>query len=53
MSDNKRMLYIVAGGAAFVGAAVLFYLLSGSKSESSASSVFDEIDALGAKQTTP
>jgi hypothetical protein len=53
MSD-KKLIYAVAGGAAFVGAAVLFYLYSNtSKAEVSIDQCMEEIEALGAKQMTP
>ena len=33
MADNKKLLYAIAGGAALIGGALIFALLSG-KSES-------------------
>lgn len=44
--QNKKLLYVALGGAALVGAALVFALFSG-KSESSSSICFEEIDALG------
>jgi hypothetical protein len=52
MSD-KKVIYAVAGGAAFVGAAVLFYLYSSNKGEVTVDLCMEEIEALGPKQMTP
>jgi hypothetical protein len=46
MSDNKKIYYVAAAGAALIGGALLFSYLSG-KSESLHSLCFEEIDALG------
>lgn len=43
--SGKTWLYVVAGAAALVGAAVVFHNIS--NKQSVASAVFDEIDALG------
>jgi hypothetical protein len=53
MSENKWKL-IVIGGAALIGAAVLFHLVTSSKEQGGAASeVFDEIDALGGVKKEP
>jgi hypothetical protein len=52
MSENKKLLYALAGGAALIGGAIIFSYLSG-KSESSSSVCFEEIDALGPPKKEP
>lgn len=44
--SNKAWIGVVAGGAALIGAAVLFHYLTSGKASNTAA-VYDEIDALG------
>ena len=44
--NNKVLLYSLLGGAALIGSAIIFHLLTNKESKSS--QMFDDIEALGA-----